>query len=138
LLHRVCLCIFLYLYYFDGWEYIVIFTQVLTMYQIFHVLIHNLYHSLTSPHSLIPGTVSVGIIFAFTYMCTHFLYQIYPPTHFPRHVSLPLISPLPSIPQQDLLCPPVFLFCRKKGKDKMKNMIFSLFEIKVATQGVSL
>jgi hypothetical protein len=32
--------------------------------------------------SPIPGTVSIGIIFAFTYMCTHYLHCIHPPTPF--------------------------------------------------------
>jgi hypothetical protein len=35
---------------------------------------------------LIPGTISTGIIFAFTY--------IHPPTPFPNTFSLPLVQPL--------------------------------------------
>jgi hypothetical protein len=36
--------------------------------------------SFTAPF---PGTVSTSFIFAFTYMCTHFLHCIHPPTSFP-------------------------------------------------------
>jgi hypothetical protein len=35
------------------------------------------------PPPLIPGTVSAGIIFAFTYMCVHYLCHIHPPAPFP-------------------------------------------------------
>jgi hypothetical protein len=41
----------------------------------------------------IPGTVSIGIIFAFTYMCTHYLYHIHPPIPFPAFFPLPLVLP---------------------------------------------
>jgi hypothetical protein len=34
------------------------------------------------PSPLIPGTVSTGIIFAFTYMCAHFFCHIHPPIPF--------------------------------------------------------
>jgi hypothetical protein len=81
------------------------------------------------------GMVSAGIIFAFTYMFTHFLYRIHPPT---------LFSPTPwyhrvvdTLPPQDLFCPPVVWFCRIKKK-RRKKWYFYLFEIRVATQGVSL
>jgi hypothetical protein len=37
----------------------------------------------------IPGMVSTGIIFAFTYMCVHFLYHIHPPSLFPCYLSPP-------------------------------------------------
>jgi hypothetical protein len=51
---------------------------------------------------LIPETVSTGIIFAFTYMCTHYLHHIHPPTLSPSpppptSANLPLTEPvLPS------------------------------------------
>jgi hypothetical protein len=49
-----------------------------------------------------------------------------------------LISLLPARPSgQDLFCPPVLRFCRRE-KIKWKTWNFSLFKIKVATQGVSL
>jgi uncharacterized membrane protein (DUF485 family) len=49
------------------------FAQVLAMYQIYHILIHLLYHSPSFPIPPIPGVVSIGIIFAFTYTCPHIL-----------------------------------------------------------------
>jgi hypothetical protein len=44
------------------------------------------------PHPPILGLVS-GIIFAFTYMCKHFLHHIHPPTPFPTTFPLPLVPP---------------------------------------------
>jgi hypothetical protein len=66
------LCIWVFFFYCcAGLEYIVAFTKVLTMYHIYHTWIHHLHCSpLSAP---IPGIVSMGIIFAFTYMCTHYL-----------------------------------------------------------------
>jgi hypothetical protein len=70
--------------------------------------------------SLITEVISTGIIFAFTYMCTHFLYYIHPPTPFLHHLLLPTdASPAPG---QDLFHPLVLQFCRrKKRKDKMEK-----------------
>jgi hypothetical protein len=54
------------------------------------------------PSSPIPGIVSAGVIFQFTYMCTQYLHHIHPPTHFPtspHHWYHP--------PRQNLFCPPV-------------------------------
>jgi hypothetical protein len=95
--------------------YIVVFTQVLTMYQIYHTWIYLLYHSLLFPPPLIPGTVSTGIIFPFTYMCTHFLHCIHPPTLFLLHSPLLLI--------QDLFTPLFSGFVEEKRENK-KNMTF--------------
>jgi hypothetical protein len=36
-----------------------------------------------------PGTVSTGISFAFTYMCTHFFHHIHPPHPFPQYLHPP-------------------------------------------------
>jgi hypothetical protein len=61
------------LYFCAGWGHPVAFTKVLTMYQLYHCI----YPSTTPlyiPTFLIPGTVSTGIILAFTYMWTHFLH----------------------------------------------------------------
>jgi hypothetical protein len=66
----------------------------------------------------IPGVVSTGIIFAFNYMCTHFLHHIHLPTPFPNTSPLPLVPDLP--PGQDLFCSPVLQFCRRK-KEKREN-----------------
>jgi hypothetical protein len=97
------------------------------------------------PPPLIPGVVSTGIIFAFTYMHRHFC------TIFTLLNPFPNTSPLPQVPvflpEQDLFCPPVLQFCRIikiKLKWKRRKMIkwktwhFCLFEIKVATHGISL
>jgi hypothetical protein len=59
----------------------VAFTKVI--YQIYHSLIHLPHHSPLSPPPPIPGTVSTGLIFPFTYMCTQYLHHIHPPTPFP-------------------------------------------------------
>jgi hypothetical protein len=62
---------------FAEWQYIVTFAKVLTIYQIYHTCIHPFYHSLF-PLILpfpIPGIVSTGINFPFTYICTQFLHH---------------------------------------------------------------
>jgi hypothetical protein len=104
-----------------GWEYIVPFTKVLAMYQMYHT--HSPPCSLLSSPLLIPGLVSTGIIFTFTYMCTHFLYHSHPPILFPTTSLLPLV-PIPAH-TQDLFHLLLLWFCRrKKGKAKKKNMKF--------------
>jgi hypothetical protein len=46
---------------------------------------------------LIPGIVWTGIIFAFTYMCIHYLHHIHPPTTFSITSAFPPVqTPLPS------------------------------------------
>jgi hypothetical protein len=61
------------------------------------------------PPPSVTGRVSTGIIFAFTYMCIHYLY-----------------NPLPASGQK-LFCPPVPQYCRRKNiKDNKKNMEFLL------------
>jgi hypothetical protein len=47
--------------------------------------------SIPSP---IPGIVSTGLIFPFTYTCTEYFYHIQPPTHFP-YILLPASSITP-------------------------------------------
>jgi hypothetical protein len=37
----------------------------------------------------IPGIVSTGIIFAFTYTCIHFVYRIHPPAPFSYYLLSP-------------------------------------------------
>jgi hypothetical protein len=62
-----------FLYYCDAWGYIVPFTQVL---QCVKYIIHEFTPSIILLHPSplqVPGVVSIGIIFAFTYMCTHFI-----------------------------------------------------------------
>jgi hypothetical protein len=87
---------------------------------------------------LIPGMVSTAIIFAFTYMCTHYFQCTHPLIPFSHHLS-PLTGANTLHPGKDLFCPLVLQFCRrKKVKDKKKNMTFCLFKINISTQGVSL
>jgi hypothetical protein len=68
-------------------------------------------------------------------MYTHFLHRIHSPIQFlpPSH---PLTGAKPP-PEQDLFLTPVLWF-GKGEKIKRKTCHFWLFEIKVATQGVSL
>jgi hypothetical protein len=87
----------LFFYCCTGWGYVVAFTKILTMCQIYHTWIHPLYCSSPSPllPPLIPETVSTGIIFAFTYMCVHCLHNIHPPTPFP---AISPFLPVPTAP----------------------------------------
>jgi hypothetical protein len=78
LAYRKATYFFFFFYCCAGWGYTVAFSNVLIMYQIYHTWIYPstaLFH----PPPLIPGIVSTGIIFAFTYMCIHYLHCIYPP-----------------------------------------------------------
>jgi hypothetical protein len=76
----------------------------------------SLLFPLTPP---VPGMVSTGIICAFTCMCTHFLYCIHRPTHFPCHPSFPTGTNHPS-PGQDLFSDFV------EEKENKKKMTFLL------------
>jgi hypothetical protein len=71
----------------------------------------------------IPGIVSTGLVFAFTYMCTHFLHHIHPPTSFPQHLSLPVVPALPPNWTCSTLLFPNFLG-EKRENIKKKNMTF--------------
>jgi hypothetical protein len=59
----------------------------------------------------IPETVSIGIIFSFTYMCTQYLYYIHPPYSLSPHSPS---SDWYQSPRQDLFCTPILQFCKKK------------------------
>jgi sterol desaturase/sphingolipid hydroxylase (fatty acid hydroxylase superfamily) len=52
------------------WGYIVEFTEVLVIYQIYYSWIHSVHHSPSSPSPPYPEIVSTGLIFPFTCMCT--------------------------------------------------------------------
>jgi hypothetical protein len=66
--------------------YIMAFTKVLIIYQIYHTWIHpSPLLSFTSPSILV--TVSTDIMSAFTYMCIHYLHYNHPP------IPLPTTSP---------------------------------------------
>jgi hypothetical protein len=92
-----------------------------------------LHCSLSSPLP-IPGTVSTGIIFAFSYMCMHYLLNIHHPNPFPITSPLPLV-PTPD-PGQRLFYPIVLQFCRRKNiKDSKRNMAFLLVRDKDSYAG---
>jgi hypothetical protein len=105
--------------------YIVAFPQVLTVYPIYHTWIHLLNHSPSSPFPEIPGVVSIGIIFAFIYMCTYFLHSIHPTTLFPNTFFLSLVPAPPLV----RTCS-TFLFSdfvkekREKETNKQTNLTF--------------
>jgi hypothetical protein len=83
------------------------------------------------PPPPILGIDSAAIIFAFTYMCTQFLYHIHSPTPFLHHFPLPT-GLLPHNRTCSTLLFSNFI------EEKRKKLHFCLFVIKVATQGVSL
>jgi hypothetical protein len=54
--------------------------------------------------SPVPGVVSTGLIFPFTYLCTQYLHHIHLPTPFPYLLPAPIGT---NAPRKDLFCPPV-------------------------------
>jgi hypothetical protein len=78
-----------FLYCCAEWGYIVAFTKVLTMYQLYRTWIHPFYHFPLFPVLLINGRISTGIIFSFTCIYTHFLHWIHPLTPFPHNLPAP-------------------------------------------------
>jgi hypothetical protein len=110
-----------------GWGYIVAFTKVPKIYQIYHTWIHPLHHSPLSYHPLIPGIVSTGFIFPFTYMWTYYLYCVCLPTPLSPLFLLPLLLMPP-----DRTCSTFLL----SDFIKEKKWHFRLF--KITTQWVSL
>jgi hypothetical protein len=107
-----CWYFHLIFYCYGGLGYIVAFTKVPTTHQVYHTWIHPLHHSPLFP-SPIPAIVSTGLLFLFTYTYTVFT-LIHPYTPFP-YFFLPLTGT--NNPRQDLSCPPVLWFCKKKKKD---------------------
>jgi hypothetical protein len=87
-----------YLFIFCCAGYIVAFTKVLTIYQIYHTWIHPLYHS--------PGVVSTDIIFLFAYMCTQYLQYIHSPLPFAYLLPSPTGTNPPT--RETHLCSPIF------------------------------
>jgi hypothetical protein len=61
----------------------------------------------------IPGILSTGTFFPFTYICTHYFHHIHPPTPFLTS-SFFLLVP---IPRQDLFYHLVLQFCKRKKKN---------------------
>jgi hypothetical protein len=72
--------------------------------------------------SPIPGIVSTGLIFPFTYMCTQYLHHIHPPTPFLHISPFPLV---PTPPPGRTCSAPILWLCKRKEK----NDIFCLFKI---------
>jgi hypothetical protein len=100
--------------------------RFLWCYLIYHTRIHLIHHCPLSCPPLIPGICSTGIIFAFTYMRTHFLHNIHPPTPFFTTIRLPVVpSALPGRTCSTLS------FCWFCGRIKKKWHFYSI-EIKVA------
>jgi hypothetical protein len=84
-----------YFYCCAGWGYIGVSAIVLTMYGIQHTRIYTLPCWLSSSPSLIPATVSTGIIFALTYMWIHYLgHPSLDPPHLRGKHVLPSCSPI--------------------------------------------
>jgi hypothetical protein len=81
--------------------YIVAFTKVLTMYQIYHSWIHPLHHSLLSPYPHSWNSFN-RYHFPFTCMCTQYLHHIHPPSPFPHLLTHPTDT---TLPRQDLFHP---------------------------------
>jgi hypothetical protein len=121
---------FPFLYCCSWWGYIVAFTKVLTMYQLYHTWIHHFHHSPSSPFP-IHGIVTIVII-AFTYRCTHFLHHIHPSTLFPHHLFLPAGANPP--PQEGPVSPSYSPLLQER-KDKKKNMTFLFVWYKVSHTG---
>jgi hypothetical protein len=67
-----------------------------------------LYHPLS-----IPGIVSTGLIFTFTYICTQYLHLFTPPRPFPTSSPSLLCQP----GRHYLFCPPVLRLCKRKIKE---------------------
>jgi hypothetical protein len=106
--------IFLIYCYFAGWGVHCSFCS--HNMQKNHTWIHSLYHPTLFLLPPIPGIVSTGIIFPFTYMCTQYLHYIQHLTPLP-HILPTATGTMPLYPRQDLLCPPVLRFCRRKRKN---------------------
>jgi hypothetical protein len=71
------------------------FIQVLTIHPLYHAQIHSSI-ILLYPSSPIPGIVSTGLIFLFTYMCTQYLHHIHPPIPISHFLPSPTgINPHP-------------------------------------------
>jgi hypothetical protein len=106
----------------------VAFTKIITRYQIYHICIHTLHQSSLFPLPIL-GIFSIGIIFAFTYMCIQFytLSTLLPT--FPATSPL-LLVPYPLIPGP-VLASEFSDFVKEKKeerKNKKKKMTFLAFD----------
>jgi hypothetical protein len=104
----------------------VAFTKVLTIYQVYHTWIHPLHHSLLS---LSPHSWNSFRRFHFSiYMDVYTIFPPYSHSHAfsPHYPNSHWYQPS----RQDLFCPPVLWFCKRKKRH------FCLF--KISTQGFPL
>jgi hypothetical protein len=91
------------------WGYIMVFAKVLTIYQMYRTWIHSsiiLFYT-SFPH------FSQYYFSTYLHVCTIFV-SYYPPHPFPIFSLLPLV---PTPTGQDLFCPPVLRFCKRKNND---------------------
>jgi hypothetical protein len=101
---------FLYVLYYAGWVYIVISTKVLIIYQIYHTWIHPLHRS-----PLFPCSRNSFNRYHFSfYIHVYTVFALYLPSYT---LSLPPPPPIGTNSRQDLFCPPVLWFCKRKTKD---------------------
>jgi hypothetical protein len=84
--------------------------------------------------------ISTGVIFAFTYMCIHYLHPIHPPTPFLVTFLPPINANIPSpYTPQNIVSSPVIQFGKRKNtKNKIRNMMFLLIWNKDSYTGVFL
>jgi hypothetical protein len=117
-----------FFYTCTGWRYIVAFTKVLIICQIYHNLIHPLHLSpLSSLHPLLSFN---KYHFSFTYMHMQYLHHIHTPSQF----SYLLPTPTGTIrTKKDLFCPPILQYYIRTKEEKKWH-----FLLKTATYGVSL
>jgi hypothetical protein len=93
------------------WGYIVAFTKVLTIYQVCHSCIHPPHHSPLPPPSPIPAIGSTGLIFPFTYVCTHI------------YTTFTLLHPFPTFPPSHWYEPP-----HKQGISFLRSQEFACWK----------
>jgi hypothetical protein len=93
LIFRHLFLFFCHFFLLCKWRYIVAFTKVFTIYQIYHTCIQPLHNSL--PPFL--EQFRHILFFLFTYMCTQYLPHIHPPSHYPHFLPL---SPAPTPPER--------------------------------------
>jgi hypothetical protein len=90
-------------YYCAGWGYIVAFSEILTIYHIYHTWIHLLHHS--------PLSLSTHAWDSFNRF--HFSMYIHMYTVFAPYSPHPPLSHWYQLSRQDQFCPPVLWFCKK-------------------------
>jgi hypothetical protein len=109
-----------FFYYCAGYGYIVPFTKVLTMYQIYHTWILPLHCSPLSPYSWKFPQLS----FLHLHTCVYIVFTMFTLLPFSRRLSPPTGA---NFSPHNLFCSTVLWFCRRKTiKDKRRNMEFLL------------